>query len=207
MIDALVETGHRVKLCCRLLRVSSRRLLQVHEATAVANADASAMADRTDPRGPYGVPADLWFPAGARLAHPWHGGSGQRATRSSTKEQPTIAGLPGPAKVRRLHGVATADELVHRKFHRLSPKELCVTDITEHPTREGKVYSCAVMDTFSRKIVGWPIDNAQDSNLVVNALDMAMKNRQPSSGGIVHADHGVQFTSWAFTNKIRNLRG
>ena len=59
------------------------------------------------------------------------------------------------------------------------------------------------METFSRKIVGWSIDNAQDSNLVVNALDMAVRNRQSAAGAIVHADHGVQFTSWAFTNKIR----
>ena len=51
------------------------------------------------------------------------------------------------------------------------------------------------MDIFSRKIVGWSIDNAQDSNLVVNTLDMAIKNRQPPTGGIVHADHRVQFTS------------
>ena len=58
-------------------------------------------------------------------------------------------------------------------------------------------------DTFSRKIVGWSIDNCQDSTLVVNALDMAIKNRKPPPGGIVHADHGVQFTSRAFTNKIR----
>jgi putative transposase len=69
--------------------------------------------------------------------------------------------------------------------------------------REGKVYCCAVMDTFSRRIVGWSIDSSQDSALVVNALDMAIKNRRPGPGGIVHADHGVQFTSWAFTNKIR----
>lgn len=48
---------------------------------------------------------------------------------------------------------------------------------TEHPTREGKVYCCAVMDTFSRRIVGWSIDTAQDSALVVNALDMAIRNR------------------------------
>ena len=60
------------------------------------------------------------------------------------------------------------------------------------------------MDTFSRKIIGWSTDNTQDSTLVVNALDMAIKNRQPPAGGIVHADHGVQFTSWAFTNKIRS---
>jgi putative transposase len=45
-----------------------------------------------------------------------------------------IAGLQGPAKVKRLHCVATADDLVHRKFHRLSPNELWVADIKEHPT-------------------------------------------------------------------------
>ena len=55
--------------------------------------------------------------------------------------------------------------------------------------REGKVFCCAVMDTFSRKIVGWSIDSAQDTKLVMNALDMVIKNRQPAAGGIVHADH------------------
>ena len=59
------------------------------------------------------------------------------------------------------------------------------------------------MDAFARKIVGWWIANAQDSNLLVNALVLAIKNRRPAARGIVHADHGVQYTSWAFTNKIR----
>ena len=115
-----------------------------------------------------------------------------------------IRGLPGPAKVKRLHGIATADDLVHCKFHRLSPNELWITDMTEHPTREAKIYCCAVMDTFSREIVGWSLDNAQDSTLVVNTLDMAIKNRQPPAGGIVHADHGVQFRSNAFVRVLKN---
>jgi transposase InsO family protein len=115
-----------------------------------------------------------------------------------------IYGLPGPARVRRLHGVVTASDLVNRKFHRPGPNELWVTDITEHPTREGKIYCAAVMDTFSRRIVGWSIDSRQDSTLVVNALDMAIRNRRPDPGGIVHADHGVQFTSWAFGEKLRS---
>ncbi len=93
-------------------------------------------------------------------------------------------GLPGPTRVKRLKGVATADDLVHRKFHRLSPNELWVTDITEHPTREGKVFCAAVLDACSRKIVGWAIDSKQDSTLVVNALDMALRARAPSPGGI-----------------------
>jgi transposase InsO family protein len=97
-----------------------------------------------------------------------------------------IAGLPSVGKVKRLRGVVTADDLVNRKFHRPHPNELWVTDITEHPTREGKVYCCAVLDAFSRRIIGWSIDTVQDSNLVVNALDMAIKNRNPSPGGVVH---------------------
>ena len=60
------------------------------------------------------------------------------------------------------------------------------------------------MDTYSRKIVGWSIGSTQDSALVVNALDMAIRNRQPAAGGIVHADHGVQFTSWSFGEKVRS---
>jgi len=60
------------------------------------------------------------------------------------------------------------------------------------------------MDAFSRRIVGWSIDSRQDSSLVVNALDMAIRNRRPEPGGIVHADHGVQFTAWAFSDKIRS---
>lgn len=113
-------------------------------------------------------------------------------------------GLPGPTRVKRLKGVATADDLVHRKIHRLSPNELWVTDITEHPTREGKMFCAAVLDACSRKIVGWAINSKQDSTLVVIALDMALRARKPAPGGVVHADHGVQFTSWAFTQKIRS---
>ena len=52
--------------------------------------------------------------------------------------------------------------------------------------------------------MGWSIDSKQDSTLVVNALDMAIRNRQPEPGGIVHADHGTQFTSWVFGDKIRS---
>ncbi len=72
------------------------------------------------------------------------------------------------------------------------------------PRGKGKLYCAAVLDAYSRRIVGWSIDSRQDSTLVVNALDMAIRNRRPEPGGIVHADHGVQFTSWAFGDKIRS---
>ena len=115
-----------------------------------------------------------------------------------------IRGLPGPTRVKRLRGVATADDLVNRKFHRLHRDELWVTDITQHRTKEGWVYCCAVLDAFSRRIVGWSIDSRADSSLVINALDMAIGNRRPEPGTVVHADHGPQFTSWAFGERIRS---
>lgn len=177
MIDYLIDAGHPVKVCCRLLGVSSpgyykyknrpmsptrmRRqwltglVREVHDASRQTYGSRRVHAELT--RGMGIVVSENLIAELMRLAG--------------------IAGLPGPAKVKRLKGVATAGDLVHRKFHRLSSNELWVTDITEHPTREGKVYCCAVMDTFSRKIVGWSIDNCQDTTLVVNALDMAIKNR------------------------------
>jgi transposase InsO family protein len=106
--------------------------------------------------------------------------------------QAGIHGLPGLVRVKRLRGIVTAEDLVNRKFHRLGPDELWVTDITQHRTREGWVYCAAVLDAFSRRIVGWSIDSRQDSTLVVNALDMAIRSRRPEPGGIVHADHGTQ---------------
>lgn len=96
----------------------------------------------------------------------------------------------------------TAD-LVNRDFLRSQPNLLWVCDITEHPTREGKVYCAAVLDAFSRKIVGWSIDHYQNTNLVVNALDMAITNRRPQPGTVVHSDHGVQFTSWSFPHRVQ----
>jgi transposase InsO family protein len=71
-------------------------------------------------------------------------------------------------------------------------------------TREGWLYCCAVLDAFSRRIVGWSIDSRTDATLVVNALDMAIRNRRPESGGIVHDDHETQFISWGFGEKIRS---
>ena len=78
-----------------------------------------------------------------------------------------------------------------------------MTDITEHPTREGKVYCCVVIDAYSRRVVGWAIDSAQRADLATSALGMAIDSRSPAAGGIIHGDHGTQFTSWTFTERAR----
>lgn len=77
-----------------------------------------------------------------------------------------------------------------------------MTDITEHPTRDGKIYCCAVIDAFSRMVVGWSIDSRQTGLLVASALSMALNRRAPSEGGIIHRNQGVQFGSWVFSQKV-----
>jgi putative transposase len=62
------------------------------------------------------------------------------------------------------------------------------------------VYCAVVLDAFSRRVVGWAIDSSQTSSLVVNALGMAIENRQ-AEGPVIHSDHGTQYTSWAFTRR------
>jgi len=111
-----------------------------------------------------------------------------------------LAGLPGRPKFRKAPNTPTAEDLVNRDFARSEPNRLWLTDITEHPTREGKVYCAVVLDSFSRRVVGWSIDSSQAASLVVNALGMAIDNRQ-AEGTVIHSDHGTQFTSWAFTRR------
>lgn len=113
-----------------------------------------------------------------------------------------LSGVPGgQPKKRQPHGEFIAADLVKREFGRSEPDRLWITDITEHPTREGKLYCCAVLDAFSRKAVGWSIDSSQTTALVTNALGMAIGHRRPE-GTVVHSDRGSQFTSWAFTQRI-----
>ena len=77
-----------------------------------------------------------------------------------------------------------------------------VRPYTEHPTREGKVYCAVVLDTFSRRVVGWSIDGHQTATLVTNALGMAIDQRRPANGTtVIHSDQGTQFTSWTFTQR------
>ena len=68
---------------------------------------------------------------------------------------------------------------MNRDFARDGPNQLWMTDITEHPTREGKVYCCVVLDAWSRKVVGWSIDRRPTAAMVNAALGMAVDARNP----------------------------
>jgi putative transposase len=114
-----------------------------------------------------------------------------------------VQGIGGTSKRRHKPAPAVHDDLVQRRFVANAPNRLWATDITEHPTSEGKVYCCAVLDVFSRQIVGWSIADHMRSELVVDALQMATWRRHPDAGTIVHADRGSQYTSWVFGHRLR----
>ncbi len=103
----------------------------------------------------------------------------------------------------KLPGPAVHDDLVQRDFTAPAPDQVWVTDITEHPTAEGKVYCAAVLDVFSRTVVvGWSIADHMRSELVVDALEMARWRRRPAPGAIVHSDRGSQYTSIDYTQEL-----
>jgi putative transposase len=127
-----------------------------------------------------------------------------RNTVALLMQRAGLSGLPLRRRAKRVPAQKTVTDLVKRKFTADGPNRLWVTDITEHPTREGKVYCCVVIDVFSRRVVGWAIDTAQQADLATNALGMATGSRRPSPGAVIHGDHGTQFTSWAFTSRAKN---
>jgi putative transposase len=102
-----------------------------------------------------------------------------------------LKGVTGAPKWRRARPDLLATDLVDRRFTREGVDQLWVTDITEHPTREGKVYCAVVLDVCSRRVVGWSIDSTPTAALVTNALGMAIDTRRPAAGTIIHSDHGV----------------
>ncbi len=95
-----------------------------------------------------------------------------------------------------------APDLVDRDFHPEGPDRLWVADITYIPTWAGFLYLAVVLDAWSRRIVGWAMETHLRTELVLNALDMALFNRRPSDV-IHHSDQGCQYTSIAFGKRCR----
>ena len=148
-----------------------------------------------DSRGTYGarrVHAELVLGRGISVGH----GAVEMLMR-----QAGITGITGRPKWRHAKPDNIAADLVQRSFARTSPDQLWVTDITEHPTREGKVYCCVVPGTYSRRVVGWPVDASPAAALVTSALGMATGLPPPGGRHFDPFRPGAQFASWAFTDR------
>jgi transposase InsO family protein len=109
--------------------------------------------------------------------------------------------------MRTTHRVAlkqAAPDLIGRNFASEEPDRLWVADITYVRSREGFVYLAFILDACSRKVVGWSMATHLRTELVVDALQMAIARRKPSPGLVHHSDRGVQYTSLSFGKRLED---
>jgi putative transposase len=134
---------------------------------------------------------------------------GVRVSRKRVARLMRRAGLSGLVRRRRgkttirVPGVRPAPDLVRRDFRPAGPNQLWVADLTEIATWEGKLYLAAILDCFSRRCVGWAMAEHMRSELVVEALEMAVWQRKPDPGLIHHSDQGSQYTALLFGQRCR----
>ena len=192
-MSELAVDGVPVSVTCRVLKLARQPYYRwlacpVTDAELVAAHRANALFDahRDDPEFGYRFLADEARDAGVSMSertawkicsqNRWWSAFGKKKTRTGKK--------PGPP----VH-----DDLVRRDFSADAPNELWLGDITEHRTKEGKLYLCAIKDVFSNRIVGYSIDERMKSRIAVNALNNAVARRDSVAGCILHTDRGSQF--------------
>jgi putative transposase len=134
---------------------------------------------------------------------------GERIGRKRVERLMREAGLSGLVTKKwksttvRVPGVRVAEDLLDRDFAAGAPNRCWVADITYLRTWEGWLYLVAVEDLYSRRIVGWAMDSHMRTELVTDALQMALAHRRPAPGLIWHSDQGSQFVSLAFGQQAR----
>lgn len=201
------QARYPVALMCRLLKVSKSGFYAWEDRplSARARADIALSAlihgIHRRSRGAYGAPS-----IHAELAddHGIHVG------RKRVARLMRAAGLYGVTPQRFVHTTVTdpvatrALDLVDRQFAASGPDRLWVADITYIPTWSGFLYLAVVLDVWSRRIVGWAMETHLRTELVLNALNMALVQRRPREV-IHHSDRGCQYTSYAFGKRCREM--
>jgi putative transposase len=136
---------------------------------------------------------------------------GLRCSRKRVARLMRRANLLGCLRGRRMrttHRVAlqqaAARDLVGRNFASEEPNRLWVADITYVRSKEGFVYLAFILDACSRKVVGWSMATHLRTELVIDALQMAIARRKPAPGLVHHSDRGVQYTSLSFGKRLED---
>jgi putative transposase len=204
---AAEKTGYPVALLCRTLEVNRTSFYDWERRAPSDRALTDAwLTERireihTSKRNVYGAPR---IHAELRMAH------GVRVGRKRVERLMRSAGISGliPKKrgrtTIRVPGVRVADDLVERQFRPAAPNVLWLADITYLRSWEGWLYLAAIQDAYSRRIVGWSMAEHMRTELVTDALNMAVHRRRPDPGLIHHSDQGSQYVSLGFGQAARD---
>jgi putative transposase len=136
---------------------------------------------------------------------------GVRCGRRRVARLMRVAGLRGCMRgkkrgtIRRDPRAAPAQDLLGRNFVAGRPNRVWLADITYIPTQEGFLYLAFLLDAHSRKIVGWSMDTHMKTELVLDALQMAVWRRKPSAGLVHHSDRGAQYTAISFGKRLEEV--
>jgi len=104
------------------------------------------------------------------------------------------------------HDLPIAPNRLARNFTATAPNQAWVSDITYIPTRQGWLYLVIILDLYSRKIVGWAMSSSLQHEFVLSAVKMAVQNRRPARGLILHSDRGVQYACHAYQKLLKKHR-
>lgn len=199
------QAAHRVATQCRVLEVSSSGYYawRHRPSSARAQADealtAQIRAIHTRSRGTYGAPriqAEL-------AAQGVHVGRKRVARLLQATGLAGVSRRPFVTTTRRDPAARPAPDLVQRRFAADGPNRLWVADITYIPTWAGFLYLAVVLEAWSRRVVGWAMAPHLRTELVLDALNMAVTQRRPTSV-IHHSDQGSQYTALAFGRRCQD---
>jgi len=137
--------------------------------------------------------------------------TGVRVSRHRVARLMRLEGLVGVHGRRRWRRgthprMAPAPDLLERDFTAPAPDLRWVADISEFRCSDGKLYLAGILDLCDRSLVGWSMGERQTTDLVVASLVMALGRREPSEQLLHHADHGCQYTSVEFANRLADWR-
>ena len=211
MIYTFIEaqkTNHRISRMCRVLRVSKSGFYGWRGRAPSARAQADALLTVKIAR----IHRDSHETYGAPRIHFELRTLGVRCARKRVARLMREAGLFGCGGRRRkarttlrsrTERIPPVPDLVKRNFSPQAPDRLWVADITYVRTWEGWLYLSFVLDTYSRRVVGWSMANNLRTELVLDAVNMAIYTRRPSPGLIHHSDRGSQYTSVEFGSRLK----
>jgi transposase InsO family protein len=199
LVRELAADGFPVRLTCGVLGFSTQAFYKWQkDPVCVRDLDdahvVNAIVDvhRDDPEFGYRFIFDELEKAGHRVGE---GRVHRLCKRHRIWSVTTKKGRKGSGKT---PGPAVHDDLVQRNFSADRPDAIWLTDITEHPTAEGKLYCCALKDLFSNRIVGYGIGPRMTADLATSALRSAIARRRPTGTVVIHSDRGGQFRSRKF---------